>query len=300
MGIHLSKPHTTKSSLVGESNTFRYGVSSMQGWRMNMEDSHIAEPDFDKIASLFAVFDGHGGPEVAKFCSKYFPNALKASPNYQAGRYKEALEETFLKMDEMLQGDEGFTLLKEFRGDAKGGHSFAGCTANVVLITNNVIYVANAGDSRAVLYSNEGEVTPLSVDHKPDMESEKQRIHKAGGYVSDGRVNDNLNLTRAIGDLEYKKNPALKPEEQIITAFPDIREYTMTKADKYLLIGCDGVWETLTAKDIFSIADQRIKNNPGVKLSTVVEELLDRLVAKDTSEGVGCDNMSAVFIQFIY
>ena len=53
----------------------------------------------------------------------------------------------------------------------------------------------------------------LSVDHKPDDEVEKMRINKAGGYVSEGRVNDNLNLTRAIGDLEYKKNKKLKPEE---------------------------------------------------------------------------------------
>lgn len=34
---------------------------------MTMEDSHIHEPDFDKDISLFAIFDGHGGDEVAKF-----------------------------------------------------------------------------------------------------------------------------------------------------------------------------------------------------------------------------------------
>lgn len=63
------------------------------------------------------------------------------------------------------------------------------------------------------MFTKDEEVIPLSTDHKPENEVEKNRIHKAGGYVSDGRVNDNLNLTRAIGDLEYKKNPQLKPEE---------------------------------------------------------------------------------------
>ena len=51
------------------------------------------------------------------------------------------------------------------------------------------------------MFTKDEEVIPLSTDHKPENEVEKNRIHKAGGYVSDGRVNDNLNLTRAIGDL---------------------------------------------------------------------------------------------------
>lgn len=32
----------------------------------------------------------------------------------------------------------------------------------------------------------------------------------AGGFVSEGRINGNLNLSRAIGDLEYKRNVELK------------------------------------------------------------------------------------------
>lgn len=300
MGIYLSKPNKTKHSQVGEVINLKYGLSAMQGWRMSMEDSHISEPEFGDRVSLFAVFDGHGGPEVAKFCNKYFPKYLKENKNYISGNYKTALEETFLKMDEILMSDGGSDLLKEFRSEQDMSNSFAGCTANVVLFVKDTVYVANAGDSRAVIYNNANEVIPLSFDHKPDVEIEKKRIHNAGGYVSEGRVNDNLNLTRAIGDLEYKKNPALKPQEQIISAFPDVMERKITKDDTYMLIGCDGIWETLTAKDIFTIADQRVKNNPDVKLSIVVEELLDRLIAKETIEGIGCDNMSAIFIQFIH
>ena len=98
----------------------------------------------------------------------------------------------------------------------------AGCTANVLLVTSDKYYVANSGDARGVLWQKPGEMVALSVDHKPDDPNEKMRITKAGGYVSDGRVNDNLNLSRAIGDLEYKKNKTLKPEEQIISGFPDV------------------------------------------------------------------------------
>jgi serine/threonine protein phosphatase PrpC len=40
----------------------------------------------------------------------------------------------------------------------------------------------------------------MSVDHKPDDELELKRIKSAGGTVIDGRVNGNLNLSRALGD----------------------------------------------------------------------------------------------------
>jgi len=44
----------------------------------------------------------------------------------------------------------------------------------------------------------------LSEDHKPESEIEKKRIEKAGGVIMNGRVNGGLNLTRALGDLDYK------------------------------------------------------------------------------------------------
>jgi len=53
----------------------------------------------------------------------------------------------------------------------------------------------------------------LSHDHKPDNEIEKARIEKAGGYISDGRINGNLNLSRALGDLEYKKDEKIGVHE---------------------------------------------------------------------------------------
>lgn len=82
----------------------------------------------------------------------------------------------------------------------------------MALFAKKKLYVANAGDSRSVLCRN-GNKLAMSQDHKPDLETELARITKAGGSVIDGRVNANLNLSRALGDLEYKKNKNLKPEE---------------------------------------------------------------------------------------
>lgn len=60
--------------------------------------------------------------------------------------------------------------------------------------------MANSGDSRGVACVN-GVTKEMSKDHKPEDKIEYDRIKKAGGEVSFGRVNGNLNLSRALGDL---------------------------------------------------------------------------------------------------
>ena len=268
----------------------------MQGWRLNMEDDHISDASFDGDTCLFAIFDGHGGCEVAKFCAKHFGEQLKKNQNYIQGKYEEALKDTFLLMDVMLTTPEGQAELRTLKNEADGGDSFAGCTANVCLITKKEIYCANAGDSRSYLYSNR-RVIELSFDHKPDNTIEKTRIQKAGGFIIEGRVNGNLNLSRAIGDLEYKKNTSLKPQEQLISAYPDVTRRPIKPEDNFIVMGCDGVWEILTAEEICTIIENKIKA-PNAKLSDAMNEILDKGLAPDTSMGTGCDNMSGCIIQF--
>ena len=60
----------------------------------------------------------------------------------------------------------------------------SGSCAICVLIVGDMCYVANVGDSRAVLSLDGGEkVEPLSKDHKPCEEEEYKRIVAAGGQV---------------------------------------------------------------------------------------------------------------------
>lgn len=64
------------------------------------------------------------------------------------------------------------------------GPERSGSCANVVLIVNDTIYVANVGDSRALMSIDCGsQIAMLSRDHKPDDEQEKQRIQLAGGKI---------------------------------------------------------------------------------------------------------------------
>jgi serine/threonine protein phosphatase PrpC len=58
--------------------------------------------------------------------------------------------------------------------------------------------------------------------------------------VDFGRVNGNLALSRAIGDFEFKKSADLSPEQQIVTAYPDVITHEVSSDDEFLVIACDG------------------------------------------------------------
>jgi serine/threonine protein phosphatase PrpC len=80
----------------------------MQGWRKTMEDSHIAKLDVvDQEVSIFAVFDGHGGCEVAYYVENHFIEELRKSEAFKKGDYKNALIDTFLLLDKQLLTDAG-------------------------------------------------------------------------------------------------------------------------------------------------------------------------------------------------
>jgi serine/threonine protein phosphatase PrpC len=95
-----------------------------------------------------------------------------------------------------------------------------------------------------------GKAVALSEDHKPLDDGERRRIEAAGGTVNDvggvARVNSNLNLSRAIGDMKYKDNCELPVDKQVITAHPDVRIFELTKEDRYFLLACDGVWDVMS------------------------------------------------------
>lgn len=151
MGAYLSQPETKKSTFHKENNKYETVSSGMQGWRQTMEDSHIQELDIVPGVHLFGVFDGHGGSEVALYVQSVFKDFLVRQKSFQEKNYKKALIDCFQEIDDHILRDKG-KILEEYRQE-KEVQSEAGCTAIVLLITQNKFYVANLGDSRAILYS---------------------------------------------------------------------------------------------------------------------------------------------------
>lgn len=191
-----------------------------------------------------------------------------------------------------------------------------GCTAVVVLVLHGgpdgpKLICANAGDSRAMV-SRLGKVVDLSEDHKPGDAGETARITKAGGFVKDmpggARVMGDLNLSRALGDLRYKQNAQIPAAEQIVTAFPEVWTVPLKPdEDEFLVLGCDGIWETNSNQEAVDQVRSRLLVREGSeetespKLSGICAEICDKGLCPSmdsaSCDGKGCDNMTIMVVQ---
>jgi len=161
--------------------------------------------------------------------------------------------------------------------------------------------VANCGDSRALL-CRAGSCVELSEDQKPECPEEEQRIRRAGGHVA--RVGPchridgwGLNLSRALGDFHYKSRTDLPPEEQKVTAVPEVRSLELTEEDEFLVLACDGCFELLTSQQVVACVRRGLED--GKRLDKVVEELLDQCCSPNLAQtrGKGGDNCSAIVVK---
>jgi len=299
MGQTLSEPLTEKTSDEGQDARVAYGVSAMQGWRISMEDAHATVLDLrtleeegaaanlesDAIISYFGVYDGHGGDKVALFAGEHVHKIVARQEAFKRKEFEQALKDGFLATD------------RSILSDPKYEEEVSGCTATVGIITHDKIYVANAGDSRSVL-GIKGRAKPLSFDHKPTNEPEKQRIQAAGGFVDFGRVNGNLALSRAIGDFEFKKTADLGPEQQIVTAFPDVTAHDITPDDEFLVLACDGIWDCMSSQSVIEFVRRGVAAKQ--ELHKICENLMDNCLASNSDTGgVGCDNMTVIIVALL-
>ncbi|KAB5535154.1 phosphatase 2C-domain-containing protein [Coniochaeta sp. 2T2.1] len=300
MGQTLSEPVVEKTSDRGQDERLIYGVSAMQGWRISMEDSHttvldlLANVEASKAhpqkLSFFGVYDGHGGANVALYAGDNIHKIIAKQDTFKAGNYEQALKDGFLATDRAI-------LSGAIHTDPKMEDEVSGCTACVGLITDDKIYCANAGDSRGVL-GVKGRAKPLSFDHKPQNEGEKARITAAGGFVDFGRVNGNLALSRAIGDFEFKKSAELAPEQQIVTAYPDVSVHDLGDDDEFAVIACDGIWDCQSSQAVVEFVRRGIAAKQD--LEKICENMMDNCLASNSETGgVGCDNMTMVIIGFL-
>ena len=114
-----------------------------------------------------------------------------------------------------------------------------GSTALCALIRGKKLYLANAGDSKAVLI-RKNEVKDITKEHRASDEEERMRVESLGGVIivhkSRSLVQGSLQITRSIGDKKYKK---------FISCEPDVFEQDITSDDQMIIMASDGFWDVI-------------------------------------------------------
>ena len=132
------------------------------------------------------------------------------------------------------------------------------------------LYIAHAGDCRAVL-SHAGRAVELTCDHKPSTRpDEVARITAAGGWVHNGRLHGVLAVSRAFGDAEHK---VLKEKFWVERTFsddplivePDVRVHTVRPRDEFVVLACDGVFDVMSSQSVVNFVRRKLAEHGDVQ-----------------------------------
>lgn len=244
---------------------------------------------------LLGVCDGHGlqGHFVSNFLKANFPKSIFEAIHCQDVQHPTDLPVLALK----YAYGRAVRTLRESNIDC----SNSGSTCITVLIRDNTVTCGNVGDSRAVLgrkISGIWTSVPLSVDHKPEMRAEYDRIVKAGGEVTISKIVHSgpprvylkgapfpgLAMSRSMGD-DFAKGLG-------VTSDPDLTTTRLSKDDKFLILASDGVWEFLTNQEAVQIVGEFAEErDPGKGANALVREAQRRWTALD---GGMVDDITAI------
>ncbi|KAI3804538.1 hypothetical protein L1987_26155 [Smallanthus sonchifolius] len=135
---------------------------------------------------------------------------------------------------------------------------YSGTAALTIIREGDLIVLANVGDSRAVLgtTSNDGSLVAvqLTVDFKPSLPQEKERIYKSGGSVCEPDDEPGVSRIRALID-ETPEGPGLALSRAFgdfcvkdfgLISEPDVTQRTLTTRDRFVILATDGVWDVVS------------------------------------------------------
>ncbi|XP_054649464.1 integrin-linked kinase-associated serine/threonine phosphatase 2C isoform X2 [Dunckerocampus dactyliophorus] len=271
-----------------------------------MQDAHVLLPDMSTClsalpsqvsrVSYFAVFDGHGGARASLFAAEHLHQTLaKKFPRGETDNLEKLVKKCLI--DTFRQTDEDF--LKKASSQKPAWKD--GSTATCMLVLNDVVYVANLGDSRAVLCRMEAEggsteerrpaTLALSKEHNPTIYEERMRIQRAGGTVRDGRVLGVLEVSRSIGDGQYKRCGVI--------ATPDLRRCQLTSSDRFIILACDGLFKVFSADEAVKFVLDLFQEGGADQKLTDKEEQFEAACQQLASEAVrrGCaDNVTVILV----
>jgi protein phosphatase 2C family protein 2/3 len=226
-------------------------------------DDNVPVAGTSEPVAFYGVFDGHGGRAAALFLRDNLMKNVVGNENF-VNDPERALKEAFFRTDQ------------DFYDAAEPGES-SGSTGLAACVIGGKLYIANAGDCRAVL-SRKGRAIDLSIDQKPESEGEMARIKRAGGFVEDGYVNGLLGVSRAFGDWHIEGLKGRGGQVGPLTVDPEIEKTRLTEEDEFLILACDGLWDVFSSQNAIDVARASLRehNDPKKTARDLATEALRR------------------------
>ena len=324
------------SKQVGPLKSFSY--NTFQGLFKDYNEDRVSvcslikKPSSSKMKtwpkiSYFAIFDGHGGEECSEFLKNNYMNYLVENANFPFD-IKLSMIESFQKIE-----DDFFKLKCK---DNLEDSDKSGSCALVSVIFDNKIYIANIGDSRAIMSIGGGtKVRQLTADQKPDNIKEFERALKNGSkiYLDDNddpdrdeskiefikdkaelekmkEIKENskeekifrvypsdLAVMRTVGDIKAKKKEFGGIPGTIIN-IPEVYIFDINSSDDFIVMGCDGIFDDLSNQEIVNAAWTVFKHRATEKNYDIHELTQEAcdLVIKFGLEKQTTDNLSCIII----
>jgi serine/threonine protein phosphatase PrpC len=266
----------------------REGYIRRKNLRKTNQDNYLILEKIFNIENfaIYAVFDGHGinGHHISAFLKQFIEKFIKFNEFVLLPRKgsKNIEEQIYLKLEannyEFIRNmfDKMEKECKELEFDSE----FSGSTINLVILIGNKVICANTGDSRSILVNEKKKIYALSTDHKPEKDTEKERIILNGGRVARAcdfgtevgpyrvwlRQDDypGLAMSRSIGDFCAKTAGVIHN--------PEIMEVSIFSNSKFIVIGSDGIWECLTNEEVADLVEPYYLSND---VSNAVFTLVD-------------------------
>mmetsp|Transcript_7551 Transcript_7551/g.13937 ORF Transcript_7551/g.13937 Transcript_7551/m.13937 type:complete len:439 (+) Transcript_7551:47-1363(+) len=302
-----------------------FTVSAFQhiGDRKSQEDRFTVVPQLEPSndgmpCAFFGVFDGTVGDFASESVKDLVIPKLFESPSWQALRQlpparwgdqdslvEGALREMYRSVDESL-----------LERCSQSTQHYSTCTSVTLIVVGDMLAVGHLGDSRLIV----GREVPgdaavligeqMTVDHKPDQDSERRRIEQCGGMVE--RLVNHCNkpfirggdftMRKALGEqpmqLQYSRAFGAKDLKIFgLSSIPDVKVLHTAGPDsirvRFAILASDGLWDVLSAQDAVRTAQQAVSEGASPAQALVARALLDLSQRQAKS-----DNITAICVHF--
>ncbi|OWM80440.1 hypothetical protein CDL15_Pgr019720 [Punica granatum] len=240
-----------------------------------IESGSLSVHESGPYGTFVGVYDGHGGPETSRYINDHLFQHLKRCASEQQSMSVDVIRKAFQATED------GFLSVVTKLWPLNPQIAAVGSCCLVGVICSGTLYVANCGDSRAVLgrlVGATGEVAAvqLSTEHNASVESVRQELramHPDDSQIvvlkhNVWRVKGIIQVSRSIGDVylkkaEFNKEPLYAKfrlrepfKRPILSADPSFSVHQLEPHDLFVIFASDGLWEHLSNQEAVDIVQK--------------------------------------------